>query len=247
MFNLIEIFNKALLLREAVDPSKIEQAIDTKKRVIINYEGDPEHGIAPGTRYIDVYSYILTTAGNAAIRAYQPMGDTASDIPSWKLFRLDRIKSWRETPYINKIPAQGFNRTGDKRAKQIFKIADYNKYSTNGIKYTKQAPMNAPELFKTDTERGLEKLQQQLQNPNKINIDLNKKKEEPNPSNISNTNITEPIQPEIIEPNVPITPEKKPNEPELYKTETEKNMDKLRKQLENPKNIKDLNPNFKGF
>jgi hypothetical protein len=242
MFNLIEIFNKALLLREAVDPNKIEQAIDTKKRVIINYEGDPEHGIAPGTRYIDVYSYILTTAGNQAIRAYQPMGDTASDVPSWKLFRLDRIKSWKETPYINKVPAQGFNRFEDKGAKEVFKIADYSKYNTNGLKNTKQAPLNEPELFKTNTEKGIENLKQQLQNPQKINIEPNKK----NNINVGEPKPIEPIKSKIAEPNVSLSSEKT-NEPEIYKTETEKNMEKLKKQLENPKNIKDINPNFKSF
>jgi hypothetical protein len=236
MFNLIEIFNKALLLSEAIEPDKIEKAIDTKKRVIINYEGDSDHGIAPGTRYIDVYSYILTNAGNAAIRAYQPMGDTASDVPSWKLFRLDRIKSWIETPYINKVPAQGFNRVDDKGAKQIFKIADYNKYSTTGLKYTKQAPIKPPELYKTDTEKGMEKLKQQLQNTKKINLEPNKKEE---PKIVEPSSI-EPIQPKIVEPEVPI-------KPEIYKTETEKNIEKLKKQLENPKNINDINPNFKGF
>lgn len=226
MFNLIEIFNKALLLCEAVDPGKIEQAIDTKKRVIINYEGDSEHGIAPGIRYIDVYSYILTTAGNAAIRAYQPMGDTASDVPSWKLFRLDRIKSWKETPYINKIPAQGFNRVDDKGARQIFKIADYHKYNTNGLKYTKQTPMETPELYKTDTEIGMENLKQQLQNPKKIDLEPKEKEA----VKLIEPEITEPIQQKIIEPELPINPDI--NKPELYKTETEKNMENLKNQLE---------------
>lgn len=85
------------MLIESVSINSITDSIKNLYQVVINYEGDPDHGIAPGKRVIEVYAYGLTKSGNPVIRAYQPYGDTASTVPEWKFFRLDRIKSWSPT------------------------------------------------------------------------------------------------------------------------------------------------------
>lgn len=173
--SFFKIFN-SFLNESVVDNGKIERALKGRYRVIINYIGDPEHGIAKGVRYIDPYALIITTAGNPALRAYQPMGDTASKVPSWKLFRLDRIKSWRETPYINKKPAPDFNQYDDKSASEVLMIANYTKgigIPRNQLIKTTDKPLDKnkePEIFKTDTEKNIERLRQQVKSPEYINV-----------------------------------------------------------------------------
>ena len=45
------------------------------------------------------YAEIKAVAtGNPMIRAYQPYGDTESRVPSWKLFKLDKITGWKTLP-----------------------------------------------------------------------------------------------------------------------------------------------------
>lgn len=95
----------------------------------------------------------------------------------------------------------------------------------------KPAPTTGPktkqdtELFKTDTERGLERLKQQLQNPRKIDLDKVGKYQKPE----------EPTTPEI-QPEEPKAPEE-PQKPELFKTDTERSLERLRQQLQNAKKI----------
>lgn len=120
---LLEIYTRLL---ESANTGQITDAIKNRYRVVINYEGDPAHGIAPGIRTIEIYAYGLTKAGNPVIRAYQPYGDTASKIPNWKFFRLDRITSFKPTYSIITKPAPGFNPSGDKSMSQVYSIINFS-------------------------------------------------------------------------------------------------------------------------
>lgn len=122
---LLEIYNK-IILKESIDINSVTDSIKNKYRVTINYEGDPEHGIAPGLRTVEVYAYGLTKAGNPVIRAYQPYGDTVTTVPSWKFFRIDRIKSWKKTYSLVTKAAPGFNPNGDRSMSVVYTIADFN-------------------------------------------------------------------------------------------------------------------------
>lgn len=122
---LLEIYDR-LLINESVDVNSITDSIKNLFQVVINYEGDPEHGVAPGLRTIQPYVYGTTKAGNPVIRAYQPYGDTASEVPDWKFFRIDRIKSWKPTFAVTKSPAPKFNPEGDKSMGVVYTIADFN-------------------------------------------------------------------------------------------------------------------------
>lgn len=148
---ILESYVLSLLQESFASEQDIKDAIKGRNRVILNYKGDPAHGVAPGVRYADIYSYIETKAGNLAIRAYQPMGDTASSVPSWKLFRVDRITNWKSLPYINKEPAEGFNPNGDKQANRIISIANY------GNKGQRKVDRHDDEIYQTDTERQMKK------------------------------------------------------------------------------------------
>lgn len=121
---LKKIYNK-LIINESVNVDSITDAIRDKYQVVINYEGDPSHGIAPGKRVIEVYAYGLTKAGNPCFRAYQPYGDTVTETPEWKLFRVDRVTSWEPTHKKILRPAPKFNPNGDRSMSQVFTIANF--------------------------------------------------------------------------------------------------------------------------
>ena len=204
MINIFDIL-KNIVLNEAVNRGELESAIKKRHRVALTYEGDPSHGVASGMRYVDPYSLIETTAGNLAIRGYQPFGDTVSQVPSWKLFRVDRITNWVETPLTFKQPAQGWNPNGDAKASRVLLSVQF------GDKVNKQ--FNQPTQSEpTPTPNNV----QQPRNNNVVpqpNVPNNKQS-----NNNNNTNI---------------------NQDSLYKTDTEKNMDRLKQQVDKPVYIDD--------
>lgn len=119
------------VLKESVDVKSVNDAIEHTYEVLINYRG--ETGEHTGVREIQPVAYGTTKAGFPAIRAFQPNGDTTSRIPSWKLFRLDRIESWKpqpenvfdEPPGFNEQALGSFNPNGDDSMSQVFKIASF--------------------------------------------------------------------------------------------------------------------------
>ena len=126
------------ILNESVDVKSVNDAIDRKYEVLINYRG--EEGEHTGIREIQPVAYGTTKAGFPAIRAFQPNGDTSSRVPSWKLFRLDRIESWKPQPnnvfdeppgFQQQILGQ-FNPNGDDSMSQVFKIASFGTNSPVG-------------------------------------------------------------------------------------------------------------------
>lgn len=91
-----------------------------------------------------------------------------------------------------------------------------------------------PEVYKTDTERGLENLKQQLQNPRKIDLSqFNKKDVDDLRSKLGDT--SEPITKQDLEQR--LSEPAKPQEPDVYKTDTERGLEQLRNQLKNPRKI----------
>ena len=144
------------VLNEDVDVKSVNDAIDRTYEVLINYRG--ESGEHAGEREIQPVAYGTTKAGFPAIRAFQPNGDTSSRVPSWKLFRLDRIESWNpqpdrvfdEPPGFNQQVLGSFNPNGDESMTQVFKIASFGGGNPVG---------NTPDrikgpVMKTDVETG---------------------------------------------------------------------------------------------
>jgi len=143
---LLEIYSK-IILNESVSANSVTDSIKNKYRVTINYEGDPSHGVAPGLRTIEIYAYGLTKAGNPVIRAYQPYGDTVSTVPSWKFFRLDRVKTWKPTYALVTQPAPGFNPNGDRSMSEVYSVADFNQTSNiSNATGPKQSPKKVGQL-----------------------------------------------------------------------------------------------------
>ena len=144
------------VLNEDVDVKSVNDAIENTYEVLINYRG--ETGEHTGVREIQPVAYGTTKAGFPAIRAFQPNGDTTSRIPSWKLFRLDRIESWKpqpdnvfdEPPGFNEQMLGRFNPNGDESMSQVFKVASFG--NANPVGKTPDS-VNGP-VTKTDVKTG---------------------------------------------------------------------------------------------
>ena len=144
------------VLKEGVDVKSVNDAIDRTYEVLINYRG--ESGEHTGQREIQPVAYGTTKAGFPAIRAFQPNGDTSSRVPSWKLFRLDRIESWEpqpenvfdEPPGFNQQVLGRFNPNGDESMSQVFKVASFG---TNNPVGGETGEVNGP-VMKQDVYTG---------------------------------------------------------------------------------------------
>lgn len=215
-----------VLLNESVSVEDVNSAIDSHNRIIINYrskDGDE----ANGARVIEVYAYGLTKAGNPVIRAFQPYGDTTSKVPSWKFFRLDRITDWKPTEQKFSEPASehygglgDFNPNGDGTMSTVYKVANFGEEGLD-TKDEKSGPKLKSDVFKTDTEKRMERTRQQLENP----------------ITLSDLKAQQGFKDQNVPSATPKGPVMKSNEPEPYKTPTERGMEKLRQQLDNPTKI----------
>ena len=180
MHLLYEIIKE--LLQEDVSVEEVNDAINNTYEVEINYHSNGDN-IATGRRIIQPVAYGLTKSGNPVIRAFQPYGDTTTSIPAWKIFRMDRIRNCKhlKLKIFSEPPgtysADGiFNPNGDKTMSTVYTIAKFNKNSpvNNKIEIKNTGPVKKsdikqePEVFKTDTERGIENLRKQLENPQYI-------------------------------------------------------------------------------
>ena len=118
------------LISENVSDDQVIDAINGKYNVNITYDDypDAESAVAPSRRYIQVYNFAETKAGNKAIRAFQIFGGskTTPKKGAWKIFRLDRIRSWQPTnmkwknPISDKDPSiPKYNNNGDRTMSRV--------------------------------------------------------------------------------------------------------------------------------
>ena len=144
MINLYEILQN--ILHENVTPQDVTSAIDDKIQVIINYSDEKNR--APKKRLIEPYAYGLSKAGNEVLRAYQYDGDTYRGKPKWKLFRLDRVKSWNPTEqHFNAQPnergwdAPAYNENGDNTMSQVLHQVKFDYDLTTDNPYKKDSQL----------------------------------------------------------------------------------------------------------
>jgi hypothetical protein len=144
LYNLFEeiiLEEKQQLINEGVGDQEIIDAINGKYNVNILYDDFPDTvpAIPPSKRYIQVYDFIETKAGNKAISAYQIFGGskTTPREGAWKLFRLDRIVGWYPTKMkfdkaVSDLPSYNksnpkFNPNGNRAASRIINKIKFDK------------------------------------------------------------------------------------------------------------------------
>lgn len=127
---LREILEESFLIREDASVDAINNAVKNMHPVHIVYNGPSGEG--NGEREIYPVAYGLSTAGNPVVRAFQPKGDTSSDVPAWKFFRLDRIESWNNdnSRTFNPEDLNGFNDKGDEQIETLYAISPIGKATT---------------------------------------------------------------------------------------------------------------------
>ena len=118
-----EILAESFLLREDASVDAINNAVNNMHPVRIVYNGPS--GAGNGEREIYPVAYGISTAGNPVVRAFQPQGSTSSEVPAWKFFRLDRIKSWDNdnSRTFNPEELNGFNENGDEQIETLYAIS----------------------------------------------------------------------------------------------------------------------------
>lgn len=127
---LREILEESFLISEDASVNAINNAVKNMHPVRIVYNGPSGEG--NGEREIYPVAYGLSTAGNPVVRAFQPKGDTSSDVPAWKFFRLDRIESWNNdnSRTFNPEDLNGFNDKGDEQIETLYAISPIGKAAT---------------------------------------------------------------------------------------------------------------------
>ena len=202
---------------------------------------------------------------------FNPNGDETMSVV-YKIAQFDEEKNIPQTPSSQPKTKQDVYKTDTENRMERLKQQLDNPITLSDIKtndafkqFSNDAPVTSgpktkqdvqepstqkqTELYKTDTERGMDRLRQQLQNPQKIDLtqlqrkpksqqekekELEKLRQTLSDKPISLSDLNKKMKEET--PQEPSTQK----QPELYKTDTERGMDRLRQQLQNPQKI-DLN------
>jgi len=106
------------LILEVASIQSIVDAIKHRKKIIIYYDGDEPGG--KGLRELEPVCFGYSKAGNPVLRAWDLEGAShkaylgKKPLPSWRMFRIDKIVSFKPTAETFNEPKPGYNPNGDK-------------------------------------------------------------------------------------------------------------------------------------
>lgn len=125
---LTEVANKTTVL-DCMEPRERFDKRENKNIRYYNiaevYYDDQEDPGGKGRRWIEIYGYGVSKAGNDIVRIYQIGGDTKTIQPGWKTFRTDRMGGLRKLSGEFIEPRPLFNPSDDKDMIKIYKIIDF--------------------------------------------------------------------------------------------------------------------------
>ena len=118
------------VITEAVSFDDLQRAIKNLDVITITYDGD-EPG---GKGYRTVYPVCLgrSKAGNLVLRAYDIEGAShraslgLKPLPSWRMFRMDKITMIRPTGETFNEPKPNYNPNGDKSMTRVIVNAKFD-------------------------------------------------------------------------------------------------------------------------
>ena len=114
------------LILEVAGKSTIMDCMVDRRIAEVYYDDDEDPG-GKGKRWVEIYCYGTSKAGNDVVRVYQVGGDTKTMQPGWKLFRVDRMDALKKVGGTVSEPRPLFNPTGDKDMTKIYNITNFNK------------------------------------------------------------------------------------------------------------------------
>jgi len=117
LYNVLES-----LILESVRVDDLMGAVEDHKVCKIYYEGDDIKN--PGDRTIQPYVYGVSKAGNDVVRVWQLQGVTDSEIPGWKLMRVDKMTRFEPTGETFDSPMDMYH-PNDKDMTKIYKSAEF--------------------------------------------------------------------------------------------------------------------------
>jgi predicted DNA-binding transcriptional regulator YafY len=155
----------------------IADAVVNKRVVSMYYKGDKEN--EPGFRTgIEPVCY-GTMNGDKYLRAWQKggtsvsaeAGDQKRQLPSWRFFKVSRIRQWKVTgnEVFTVPPAANFNPKGDKMMDTVIAIADFGTNDDDGTPppTTPTAPTKSTEPKPSTTSTGGTEPEQTPEEPKK--------------------------------------------------------------------------------
>jgi hypothetical protein len=113
---------KSLIL-EVASVNSVVTAIKNKDKVVIYYDGDEPGG--RGLREIEPVCFGYSKADNPVLRAWDEEGASHTGykgeqpLPGWRLFRVDKIQSFKPTGEKFTEPKPGYNPKGDKSMTRV--------------------------------------------------------------------------------------------------------------------------------
>jgi len=120
LYNLVES-----LILEVASRSDIMNGMSKRRIMELNYDDEEDPG-GKGRRWVQMYCYGVSKAGNDVVRVYQVGGDTKTIQPGWKLFRVDRMQNLRTLGGTFNEAKPLFNPTGDKDMINIYNITQFD-------------------------------------------------------------------------------------------------------------------------
>lgn len=125
---------KSLIL-EIASVNSIVDAIKNKQVIVIYYQGDEPGG--SGLRMIEPVCFGYSKAGNPVLRAWDFEGASHTaytgekPLPGWRMFRADKIVSFRPTGKTFNTPKPNYNPNGDKSMTRVIINAVFNNEPEN--------------------------------------------------------------------------------------------------------------------
>jgi predicted DNA-binding transcriptional regulator YafY len=119
-----------IVINEAASIDDVRDSISNKKVIIIYYDGDDNGG--KGYRTIEPVCLGVSKRGNFVLRAWESEGSSFSAknkgnyLPGWRLFRLDKIFTYRPTMDNFNTMRPNYNPNGDKTMDRVFINAKFN-------------------------------------------------------------------------------------------------------------------------
>ncbi len=120
---------KSLIL-EVASTESIVDAIKKRDIVVIYYDGDEPGG--RGLRSIEPVCLGYSKSDNLILRAWDTEGASHTNykgeqpLPGWRIFRLDKILSFKPTGEKFNTPRPGYNTTGDKSMNRVIINAKFD-------------------------------------------------------------------------------------------------------------------------
>ena len=124
---LTSVFKSLLVEIASVD--SVRKSIEDKEEIIMYYDGDEPGG--KGLRLIEPVALGRSKKGNLVVRAWDSEGAShrgylgTRPMPGWRLFKLDKIMSYKPSGKNFDTPIPNFNPNGDKDMTSIIIIAKF--------------------------------------------------------------------------------------------------------------------------